>query len=440
MLFKSKKLTNRINELEAELKSVDNIETSLRQEMIYFALDEDGIIKEANELFLKSLGYSLGEIIGVNIQDLILEKALNKNHTLLMLNAVSKASHWHGALQLTNKNGSEVWYRTIIQPKTIVKTGRPVLSLYSTELTRTILKSRQTEDMIAALNRSLSVIEFSLDGIILNVNDNFLSSVNYKRNELLGKHHKIFCEPEEFNSQAYIDFWKTLASGKFVSDRFKRLDSRGNIVWLEASYNPVHDDNGDLYKVVKFATMITEQMNREQAIAETAEIAYEISKKTDADAATGIDVINKTIKTMDELSDQMANASKGIFELDVQSTKVSGLVESIRGIADQTNLLALNAAIEAARAGEQGRGFAVVADEVRLLASRTSAATEQIIEVVAENKQLTSKAVALIAESQIKANSALTFSNDAGQVINEIQSGARQVVDAVASFNHNRCI
>ncbi|MCK0164474.1 methyl-accepting chemotaxis protein [Marinobacter sp. S6332] len=169
----------------------------------------------------------------------------------------------------------------------------------------------------------------------------------------------------------------------------------------------------------------------------TAEVASDISRKTGEDASAGLSVIESTVRTMNELSAQMDEASKGIAALDHQSAKVFELVESIRGIADQTNLLALNAAIEAARAGDQGRGFAVVADEVRQLASRTSSATEEIIKVVSENKKLTEEAVAQIASSQDKTGQALTFSNDAGQVMNEIRAGAQQVVDAVGQFKIN---
>ncbi|WP_373962364.1 methyl-accepting chemotaxis protein [Marinomonas rhizomae] len=176
-------------------------------------------------------------------------------------------------------------------------------------------------------------------------------------------------------------------------------------------------------------------MEREFAISETSEIAYDISKKTDENTLKGISVIESTTQTMNELSEQMSDASKGIIELNTQSLKVADLVESIRGIADQTNLLALNAAIEAARAGEQGRGFAVVADEVRQLASRTSSATEEIIKVVGENKNLTERAVSLIEESMDKAHKALDLSTEAGHVMNDIQVGARQVVDAVSQFN-----
>lgn len=404
--------------------------------MIYCSINSDYKIIEANTLFYESLGYSPNEVSNLNIKELLFPLSLEKEHTNNMLNAINNKTHWHGALQLKHKNNDEVWFRNILQPHFDKKSKQLIYSLYSCELTNTIAQSRQDKDMLMALDRSVAVIEFSLDGVILNANDNFLNSVNYHKGEILGKHHRIFCEPSEVNSQQYVNFWNTLASGEFVSDRFKRLDKYGNIVWLEASYNPVHDDSGKLYKVVKFATEITEQMNRELKISETSEIAYDISKKTDQDATTGINVINHTTQTMNALSEQMDTASHSIYELDTQSAKVASLVDSISGIAEQTNLLALNAAIEAARAGEQGRGFAVVADEVRSLASRTSLATEQIIEVVTENKQLTSQAVAVIEESLKQANDALQLSYEAGQVMNEIQSGARQVVDAVSSFNN----
>lgn len=435
MLFNGRNYRARIAALETELASFYDAEQDLRKEMIYFSLNDAGNFIEISPRFTASLGYSSTELISRPLTDIILDKSLHKDYTQLMLTAINNKKHWHGALQLKNKKGIETWYRAIVQPQR--HNGETEFSVYATELTRTIAKSRQDDDILAALHRSVAVIEFSLDGFILDANDNFLKGVNYKKSEIIGKSHSIFCTPADVASPAYAEFWRTLASGSYISDRFKRLDSQGNVLWLEASYNPVHDDSGELYKVVKFATVITAQMNRETAIAETSKIAYEISKKTDDDASEGINVLQKTIHTMNELSAQMDSASKGIFELDLQSGKVSSLVESIRGIAEQTNLLALNAAIEAARAGEQGRGFAVVADEVRLLASRTSTATEQIIAVVSENKTLTGDAVSLIAASQTKANNALELSNIAGQVMNEIQSGAQQVVAAVSDFNQN---
>ncbi|REG78461.1 methyl-accepting chemotaxis sensory transducer with Pas/Pac sensor [Marinomonas pollencensis] len=433
MLFKNKYLS-RIQELEEEVALFKDMRKDLQEEMINFNMDAKGIVVSANQNFYQATGYRESDIVGIHFEKLLVAKSKDKPHYQRMQEAIQQGKHWHGALQIIQKDQSEGWHRSIIQPKKGKGGQLEEFSVYSTELTRTITLSREKEDMLLALSRSSAVIEFSLNGIVLAANDNFLKGVGYSRDEIIGQHHRMFCTPEEAESQEYIDFWKKLAAGDYVSGRFKRLDRNGNLVWLEASYNPIHDETGKLYKVVKFATVITEQMEREIATSKTSDIAYDISGKTDSDAAAGIKVIHSTIDTMSSLSQRMEDASKGIYALDAQSNKVSELVGNIKGIADQTNLLALNAAIEAARAGEQGRGFAVVADEVRQLASRTSTATEQIIEVVSENKQLTENAVALIESSLESAQTALKLSNEAGNVMNDIQQGAREVVDAVGKF------
>lgn len=321
MLFLNKKLQSKLNDMEKELANFYSIHSNLLEEMLYFAVDHQGNFLDANQAFLNSCGFNLEELGA--LADRISQKALAKDHSKKMLEAIRESKPWHGALQLTGKDGEERWYRVIMTPAPTNNQQRIVA--YCSELTRTISQSRQQEDMLAALDRSQAVIEFSLDGIILEANDNFLKGMGYQKSQILGKHHRIFCDPAEVESEDYQKFWQTLASGKFFSGRFKRIDSYGNEVWLEATYNPIHDEHGDLYKVAKFASVVTDQVNRENAISEASEVAYNVSQRTDEHTAKGIQVINDTIKTMEELSSRMGDASDGITELDTQSLKVSEL-------------------------------------------------------------------------------------------------------------------
>ncbi|WP_442965152.1 methyl-accepting chemotaxis protein [Pseudomonas sp. JDS28PS106] len=170
------------------------------------------------------------------------------------------------------------------------------------------------------------------------------------------------------------------------------------------------------------------------AVSEAATVAYSTSVHTDAAAQGGADVVQKTVAVMHELAGHMQQAAQGIEALDQQSQVIGTIIKTISGIAEQTNLLALNAAIEAARAGEQGRGFAVVADEVRQLASRTTKATAEIADVVQQNQRLASDAVTVIGSGRRQAEAGLDLANQAGSVILEIQDGAQKVVKAVEQF------
>ncbi len=428
------RLKQELSALREELSSLQQVRESLESEMMALTLDPEGRIESVNAIFLQEMGYQGSQLEGRLIEDLMPAHVKQDAFQLRFKNALVRGEHFAGTVRLTRGNGNEAWLRSIVQPVRSSDGRIKHISMFSSDLTRTIEASREHENLITALVRSTAVIEFDLNGNVLTANDRFLNGMGYSLAQIQGKHHRIFCEPQDASSVEYQQFWKRLNAGEFVAGRFKRVDSHGRVVWLEASYNPVLDANERLYKVVKFATVITDQVNREQAVADAASIAYSTSLHTDSSAQRGTTVVTQAVDVMRDLAKHMQQAGDGIEALNAQSQVIGSIVKTISGIAEQTNLLALNAAIEAARAGEQGRGFAVVADEVRQLASRTSKATEEIVGVVRQNQDMARDAVALMTDGRLQAEQGLALAAEAGTVIVEIQDGAQKVVSAVGQF------
>lgn len=430
----NKRLKQELAALREELSSLVQVKESLESEMLALTLEPDGRIRSVNQNFLGEMLYKSQDLVGRAIEDIVPAHVKTDEFHQRFKNSMSRGEHFAGAVRLLRGNGDEAWLRSIVQPVRSSDGRIRHISFYASDLTRTIEASREHENLIGALVRSTAVIEFDLNGNVLSANDRFLNGMGYSLAQIKGKHHRTFCAPEEYNSAEYQNFWRRLNSGEFVAGRFKRIDSHGRTVWLEASYNPVVDANDKLYKVVKFATVITDQVNREQAVADAASIAYSTSQQTDSTAQRGTTVVTEAVNVMRDLSRHMQAAGEGIEALNEQSLVIGTIVKTISGIAEQTNLLALNAAIEAARAGEQGRGFAVVADEVRQLASRTSQATDEIVGVVRQNQEMARNAVALMTDGKLQAEQGLALAAEAGTVIVEIQDGAQKVVDAVGQF------
>jgi len=430
----NKGLKQELQRLREQVDSFKRLKAELDVEMLGLELDGRGCISAVNANFEKEMGVRAADLLGRPLADLLPAHVRNQEYSRRLQQALSRGEPYSGALHLLRGDGQEAWLRGILHPFHDSQGQVTRFRLFCNNLTRTIETSREHESLLKALRRSTAVIEFNLQGEVLDANDRFLQAMGYSLAQIKGKHHRLFCEPAEANSEAYEQFWARLRRGEFVVDRFKRLDAHGRDVWLEASYNPVIDAHDRLYKVVKFATVITDQVQQEQAVSEAASVAFETSQHTDDTARKGAAVAQQTVEVMRALATQMQEAVKGIEALDNQSQVIGTIIKTISGIAEQTNLLALNAAIEAARAGEQGRGFAVVADEVRQLASRTSKATEEIVGVVQQNQQLAGEAVTVIENGRRQAEQGLELAGQAGQVIVEIQDGAQRVVGAVGRF------
>nr|WP_285961494.1 PAS domain-containing methyl-accepting chemotaxis protein [Pseudomonas tohonis] len=425
------------NELQAYKNRFQNIDQKLaaiRSSMAMIDFTPTGEILDANQAFLNVVGYRLEEVVGQHHRLFCPASLVNSPEYRQFWNRLSKGESFSDRFMRLTKDGREIWLEATYMP---VHNGEgQVVSVIkiAADITRQIQAENKQTSMLTALDRSMAVIEFNLNGEVLEANDNFLATMGYRLGEIRGKHHRMFCEPAEANSDDYRRFWERLNQGEYIHEVFKRVAKNGRVVWLRATYNPLYDAAGKLYGVVKFASDITAQVERRNAESAAAQLAYEIAQETDGSSVKGAATVDETMQVVRGISEELDQVSGQIGALNTQSERIGSIVQVIRGIADQTNLLALNAAIEAARAGELGRGFAVVADEVRNLASRTSQATLEINEVVQLNQNLTQSVVTSMLGSQEKVRKGVALAGQAGEVMLEIRAEAQRVVSAVGQL------
>ena len=411
---------------------------AIDRSMAVIEFDLQGNVLRANDNFLKAMGYRADDVVGQSHR-LFCTPAFARSAEYTQLWAQLRNGQFQsGTFERVANNGQPVWLEASYNPVRD-ESGQVVKVVkYAMDVTRKMQAESETNAKLQAIDRAMAVIEFNLDGSIISANQNFLNRVGYSLAELKGKHHRIFCKPELANSAAYTDFWRRLNQGELFSGQFERVGRNGQTLWLEANYNPVYDASGRLCKVVKFASDVTTQVEQHAADAQSASQAYHISLKTRDIAEKGAQVIQQTASGMREIAADIDDSSALIAKLGERSQQITAIVNTIRGIADQTNLLALNAAIEAARAGEQGRGFAVVADEVRQLAARTSGSTAEISSMIEMIQTETRQAIDSMDGTRDRAALGVDLANQAGTVILQIRQGTTEAVQAVSMFANDR--
>ncbi|PIC01000.1 PAS domain-containing methyl-accepting chemotaxis protein [Caulobacter sp. X] len=229
----------------------------------------EGRILRANPTFCAAVGYQALEIVGRQHAILLEEAEVTSEAYQQFWADLRTTGFKSGEFKRRRKDGSPLWIRASYSPVRdgagkVVKVVKLAL-----DITAEKIVAAENQSLLNAINRSQAIIQFSLDGTILEANDNFLNAVGYKREEIIGQHHRMFAEPVYAKSSEYARFWARLEAGEFFSGEFHRLGKNGREVWLQAQYNPVFDAEGHVTRVVKIATDLTERMRQVGLVSES---------------------------------------------------------------------------------------------------------------------------------------------------------------------------
>jgi methyl-accepting chemotaxis protein len=402
---------------------------SKSQAVIEFNLD--GTVRRANENFLNCLGYSQEEVTGQHHRIFCEPSFAQSAEYRSFWDALNRGQFQSGVYKRLGKGGKEVWIQASYNP-IFDASGKPVKVVkYATDVTAQRLQNADYEGQINAVSKSQAVIEFNLDGTVVTANDNFLSCLGYALSEVKGQHHRMFCEPAYTQSGEYRAFWDALNRGEYQASEYKRIGKGGREIWIQASYNPILDLNGKPFKVVKYATDITEQkLAVERDLARTVKISnYQetevgkvstvLSAVADGDLTKSYAVatadgdtaeVGRTFTRIAAAVNAMCEKLRGVFgslttnavQLASTSTELSATATQLAGGAEETT--------------NQSATVAAAAEEMSTNMTNMAASTEQMTQNVRTVSSAVEELTASIGEIARTAGQTSTIASTAAQL------------------------
>jgi len=386
---------------------------ALNKVMGVISFDMDGTITDINENFLDVVGYSREEVIGKHHRMFASPEVASSAAYSEFWAKLNRGEFDAGEYQRVGKGGKDIWLQASYNP-ILDMNGKPFKVVkFATEITNAKLQTLNVEGQIEAIDKAMGVISFNMDGTIQEVNNNFLNVVGYSRDQVVGKHHRMFAEPELANSAAYAEFWAKLNRGEFDAGEYQRVGNGGKEIWLQASYNPIFDLNGKPYKVVKFAADITAQKQLQMTVESVLE-------------STSV-VMNAMSEG--DLTKFMEGEYEGEFALLQQAindtvTKMSTVVQDIVEAS-------INISSSASEISEGNVDLSQRTEEQASSLEETASSMEELTSTVRQNSDNARQANQLATDAREKAEKGGSVIQNAIEAMAAISQSSKKVADII---------
>ena len=402
MFFKgSKKKRDRNAEVRAtgKLKAIDHA-------LAVIEFDLDGTIQAANENFLKVMGYSEGEIVGQHHRMFVDPSESGSASYSQFWQDLRAGQFKSSQYKRIGKGGKEVWIQATYNP-IFDDRNQPIgVVKFATDTTEQKLAAADASGKISAISRSQAMIEFDITGKILTANDNFLEAMGYRLEEIRDRHHRMFVEPDDAETRAYQEFWAALGRGEFQAAQYKRLGKGGKEIWIQATYNPIFDDDGKPVKVVKFATDITERRR-------------------------AINVLNTNLKLLADGNLRATIATTFPGELDELRSGFNQTVEQLKTLVQQVQSAAIqveNAAVEISTGTDD---LSKRTEQAASNLEETAASMEQMAATVKQNASNAESASELAAGADRNAKAGGEVVQNAVSAMGGIEESAGKITEII---------
>ncbi|HEV7339810.1 MAG TPA: methyl-accepting chemotaxis protein, partial [Bosea sp. (in: a-proteobacteria)] len=397
-------------ELEGEM-------AALSRSMAVISFKLDGTILDANENFLAAVGYTLEQVRGRHHSMFVTKEEAASADYREFWAKLARGEYQASQFLRMAADGGELWIEASYNP-VLDAGGRPVKVIkFATVITAQKNREADMAGQLGAIRKAMAVIEFSLDGTILDANENFLAVTGYSLAEIKGQHHGMFCEPAYRNSPEYRAFWQKLGRGEYDAGQYLRLGKGGREVWIQASYNPIFDAKGQPTKVVKYATDISEQKAARQLAQAVAEAQGVIGRAKDRDLTQRIPMAGK--------EGEVADLCNGINELLDNMAQVIGAVGGISGkVAAAADRIASESVNLAERTEAQASSL-----------QQTAATTEELAASIKTSAGNSRQAAALGDEAKTVASRGGAIVADAVTAMGRIEQASTAIADIISMID-----